>query len=167
MQAQHSPWLDELAKALTFFGSTLWTVAVVAAMAAWWMRRGQRPQCLAFLRGGLMGLLIQMALRVFVAQWRPDSGVVSPPTDWIMRYELAGFTSGHAFRAAYLYGWWFQALRLRHSAWAWMGAAGCAALILVVCATRVYLNRHWLTDVAGGVLVAMAMRAMVMPPRSN
>lgn len=77
------------------------------------------------------------------------------PLTLATRYELAGFTSGHGFRSAFLCGWWRQVLLRHHTWWGTAGVLGCNALIFLIGATRIYLHRHWLTDVLGAWLVAM------------
>lgn len=161
-QSLRSQPLDQLAAAASFFGSSPWTACCVAALSVWWLRRGARPRWRAFLAGGALGLVLQVVLRFAAAQWRPDTEAAPASADLFMRYELAGFTSGHAFRASYLYGWGIPELWRRGTAASRAAAIGCAVLILMVCATRVYLNRHWLSDVTGGFLLAMAMRGIMV-----
>jgi undecaprenyl-diphosphatase len=107
-----------------------------------------------FLGAGAAALLLQVGLRYAVAHWRPDAVAPAAGADWVMRYELAGFTSGHALRSAYLFGWWADALRRWGGPAAGVGALGCLAAAAAVGCTRVYLNRHWLTDVVGAWLIA-------------
>ena len=85
----------------------------------------------------------------FLAKWsvdrpRPDL------TPW-------GFPSGHVLSLvvyfgllAYL-GWVSDGSRRRRSAI----AAFCAVPVLLVAYSRLYLDRHWLTDLAGGLTVGL------------
>jgi len=162
VETVRTPAGDAAARTLTFFGSTSWTLAAVTVMGAWWWRRGRRGTLVAFLTAGAVGLAIQTVLRLVVGQWRPDVGMVPAPSDLLARYDLAGFTSGHGLRAALLYGWWGRALWGRRTTpsagrawWAMAGALGCGLMILAVGATRVYLRRHWASDVLGAWLVAL------------
>jgi membrane-associated phospholipid phosphatase len=52
----------------------------------------------------------------------------------------------------------------RRGGWA---AAGCAALILLVGATRVYLDRHWMTDVVGAWMLAGTALALAGSARAK
>ena len=159
MEAVRTPGRDAAAKTMTFFGGSPWTLAAVAAMSLRWWAIHRRAALWACLWAGLGGGILQCLLRLWVGQWRPDT--IPPSTmDLAARYELAGFTSGHAFRAAFLYGWWAQALLRRRTWWAATGAIGCGLLIVVVGLTRVYLGRHWVSDVAGGWLVALTALAL-------
>jgi membrane-associated phospholipid phosphatase len=153
-QAQRTPALDDAARAVTFFGSSPWTAAVVALMAIWWWRAGRAPTLAVFCLAGASSLLLQVFLRGWVAQWRPDA-VLSQPLGWLERYELAGFTSGHAFRSAFLYGWWADALRREpRRSWTVPAMAACGGLVVLVGITRLYLHRHWGSDVLGAWLIA-------------
>lgn len=155
MEAIRGPWLDQAAAAVTFFGSSPWTLAIGGGMAAWWCAHQRSHQACIFIGAWGVGLALQTILRLWVGQWRPDT-MLPPSPDLLARYELAGFTSGHAFRSALLYGWWIQALRSRRTRWTAAAAVGCALLIALVGASRLYLRRHWLTDVVGAWGVAAA-----------
>jgi undecaprenyl-diphosphatase len=166
VRSAQSAGLTATARAITFFGSSLWAAIVVAAMALWWWRATRLRALGALLLAGAAGLLLQAGLRYVVAQWRPDAAAPAA-ADWVMRYELAGFTSGHALRSAYLFGWWADALRRWGGAWAGPGALLCFAMVGAVGLTRVYLNRHWLTDVLGAWLVAGWALALTEPQRAR
>ncbi len=157
LQVVRSPPLDQTARAVTSFGSTVWTAAVIVAMGLWWAARRRASTLGAFLGAVLLGVLVQAALRISVEQWRPDTLAVPASMDLMARFGLAGFPSGHAFRSAFLYGWWGQWLLGRRGGWAVVGAIGCGLLILLVGASRVYLGRHWPTDVLGAWLVAVVV----------
>ena len=164
MEAIRTPWLDVAARTLTFFGSSPWTLSMVAAMGLCWLKRRQRMTLFRFIVAGLSGLVLHVLLRLWVAQWRPDMPAPSS-TDLMSRYDLVGFPSGHAFRSAFLYGWWAEALSRKRSGWATAGIAGCAVLIFLVGLSRVYLHRHWATDVVGGWLLALTALAAVRGSR--
>ena len=38
----------------------------------------------------------------------------------------------------------------------WLGYTGCAAIVLVVAFSRLYLEAHWVSDVAGGFTLGIA-----------
>lgn len=164
MEAVRTPGLDVAARILTFFGSSPWTLSAAAAMGLWWLKRRQRMALLLFMGAWMCGLTLQVLLRFLVAQWRPDA-VVPGSFNLVTSFDLAGFPSGHAFRSAFLYGWWAETLGRRARRWATAGVAGCALLIFLVGLSRVYLHRHWGTDVAGGWLLALAVLAVARRPR--
>lgn len=150
--ALRSPGLDGPVRLLTFFGSSAWSGLALAGLSGWAWRRGKRPEVRILAATFALGFAVEAALRLLVVHWRPDALTIPASMDLMTRFHLTGFPSGHAFRSAFLFGWLSQALgRARMGRWGrWM----CLAMIGVVGLTRVYLNRHWMSDVLGGWLVA-------------
>jgi len=151
--AHRTAGLDVLLRAVTFFGSSVVTAAALPALAWRTWRRDGRGMALAWLAVFSAGLAVQIVLRFAVGQWRPDAGALPATMSLLARFQLAGFPSGHAYRSAFLFGW--LATTLRSAA----ARGACVALIVVVGLTRVYLQRHWLSDVAGSWLLALAVFA--------
>jgi len=86
----------------------------------------------------------------FVAKWAVDRP----------RPNLAawGFPSGHVLALVVFFGLMTyllctSALTRRQR---WLGSAGCAVTVLVVAFSRVYLEAHWVSDVAGGFTLGLA-----------
>ena len=155
VRAWQSPVLDGLMRALTFFGSSVWALAILAALASLAWRRGRWPEVLTLGGAFLLGLLIESALRLWVPQWRPDTTLVPIYADPLTRFHLTGFPSGHAFRAAFVFGWVGQKLESVNARWAGSAKILCGVMIALVGVSRLYLNRHWATDVLGSWLVAL------------
>ena len=169
MATIRSPSGDAAAKALTFFGSSPWMLVIIVGMGTWWILARRRSRIIAFTAAGSVGLLIEACLRLWVGQWRPDTSLLSSVPDLLTRFEWAGFPSGHGFRSAFLYGWWAQALAQRKASlpaaspkalWAMVGIVSCGMLIVAVGFTRVYLGRHWCSDILGAWLVALTALAL-------
>ena len=158
MAAIRTPGFDEVARALTFFGSSPWVLGVMVVMSLCWRRR--RALLAVFWGTWLLGFAMQILLRLWVAQWRPDTVVVPVAADLMTRFDLAGFTSGHAYRSAFLYGWWAGSLTRPQVPWAIWGRLGCLVLIALVGLGRVYLNRHWFSDVLGAWLLALLVLSL-------
>ena len=158
IQTLRVPWLDAAARRITFFGSSPWTLGVMVVMSLRWRR--PRTTLIALWATWLAGLLLQVALRYGVAQWRPDAGALPLAMDLRTRFELAGFTSGHAFRSAFVYGWLAERAAARPSFRARLTVFGCGIMVALVGASRLYLSRHWFTDVLGGWIVACAALAV-------
>lgn len=158
----HSRQLGDVVRAVVALGNAHWVSAVLILMSIWWWRRPGLVAVLWFTFG--LGFLLQIILRLWVAQWRPDTLIVPLGITFQERFELAGFTSGHAFRVTFLFGWWAE----------WLGqhrytAARLACLLAVVLVgwTRLYLDRHWASDVLGGWILAAAMLALARWMRMN
>ncbi len=155
VRAWQSPALDGPMHALTLFGSSVWAGVALAVLMSLAWRRGRRPEVLMLGGALLLGVLIESALRLFVPQWRPDTTVVPPGLGLLGRVHLTGFPSGHAFCSAVLFGWLGRELAAWRSRLAGIGQGLCVAMIGLVGVSRLYLNRHWATDVLGGWLVAL------------
>jgi membrane-associated phospholipid phosphatase len=121
------------------------------------------------------GLIPMIALGVAVL-WRPSrrwamalplamagTGVLQLVAKWAIdrpRPSLAawGFPSGHVLSLVVFFGLLAYVLatssvtRSRR----WFGYAGCAAIVLAVAFSRLYLDAHWVSDVAGGFTLGMA-----------
>jgi len=86
----------------------------------------------------------------FVAKWAIDRP----------RPNLAawGFPSGHVLSLVVLFGLMTYLLAISTSTrhWRWLGYAGCAATVVAVAFSRLYLEAHWVTDVAGGFTLGIA-----------
>ncbi len=149
--------LDAAARWVTFFGSAPWMIGATAIMVVWWLRQGDRVSPKVFLGAWALGLAVQWGLRFWVAQWRPDTVMPPGPGEFWARYDLAGFTSGHVFRSTLFFGWGCLIMARRKATWL---AVGAGAMLVAVGLTRVYLERHWPTDVLGGWLLATTMLAI-------
>jgi len=151
--ALHSPFLDRVMQALTFFGSSTWTTVALIGLGFLAFRHGGIASVLILLGSFLVAAVMEVGLRLSIAQWRPDTIVVPASMDVMTRFELAGFPSGHGFRSAFVFGWFAQ--QLKDARWAQAGKVGCVVLIGLVGISRLYLNRHWATDVLGSWLVVL------------
>jgi undecaprenyl-diphosphatase len=80
--------------------------------------------------------------------------------DWIVRHETAySFPSSHAAIATGFYLLWAVFLWRSGIAYGRLLAAACAVLALAICWGRLALGAHYVTDVAGGALLAVALVA--------
>ena len=151
--ALRSPALDGPMHAMTWFGGSVWTIVGLAGLSYLAWRRGGQASALLMSGTFLIGAVMEIVLRLWVSQWRPDTMAIPEPLDPFTRFELAGFPSGHAFRSAFIFGW------LAVGARGWRRPL-CLVMIALVGFTRVYLNRHWATDVVGSWLVVLMTLAM-------
>ena len=69
-----------------------------------------------------------------------------------------GFPSGHVLSLVVYFGLMMYLLSVSTTARSrrWVGYAGCVAIVLTVAFSRLYLEMHWLSDVAGGFTLGLA-----------
>ncbi len=143
-------WLFHLTRAAPWIGAAAVVLATVDAA-----RRGRWEETFFYLAVLGIGLLFGDALKQVFARDRP--GI--PP--WIQ--SARSFPSGHVFNAALCAG---VALRLHGTRYhdrpapLWVRLALWPAAIVFVAGTaftRVYLGRHWPSDVVASVLIAVAV----------
>jgi membrane-associated phospholipid phosphatase len=132
-------------RVLTSLGDGVGLVPLVAVgfLLLW---RVSRPWAVAlpFLMAGAGALQ-------YVAKWaanrqRPDD------TPW-------GFPSGHVLSLVVFFGlivWLIATASRRRRVWRIVAASVCALAVASVAFSRLYLDKHWLSDVAGGLMVGMA-----------
>ena len=153
-----SPSLEGPMQALAWFGGSTWTaLALLGFSALAWRRRG-KAGALVLAAAFAVGALLQVLLRLWVSQWRPDVGVIPVSLDPLTHVHLAGFPSGHAYRSAFIFGW--IAREVAGTRWTRLLTWGCAGMIGAVGITRLALNRHWTSDVLGGWLVALTVLSL-------
>lgn len=165
LRSLRSPAWDGLMRTVTFFGSSAWAPLALSLLGLWvWRRHGGRAAA-ASVGAFAIGVGLEIILRLAISQWRPDTMTLPSAMDWHTRFELAGFPSGHAYRSAFGFGWLMaEAGQLRGGG---LVRWGSLAMIVAVGFSRLYLNRHWATDVLGGWLVAavvLLIAQQVNPP---
>lgn len=118
----------------------VWSAAFAAALAL----RGEKAWLvtLALALGG--GMLLNEALKLTFHRARP---IADGATHALASY---GFPSGHTADSAVFYGTLaaFTIAHLRHPAPRAAAAAGAIAAVALVAASRLYLDVHYLSDVA-------------------
>lgn len=140
--------LLDAARVLTWFGHPLVVdVIVLAAVVGLW-RRHRPITAIALVGVGAASLIVRALVKEFMARPRPADG-----------FSVAtggSFPSGHTAGAAFVA---VAAIVLLRRAWV---AVVATAYALVVAASRIVLNVHWLTDVVGGLLLG-ATFALLLP----
>lgn len=143
-----SPAVDGAVRAVTWLGDPRVTALVVTACALALWRRRETTAAKALTAAFVSGVVGEILLRLWVSQWRPDTTLLPISPDPWVRFRLTGFPSGHGYHSAFLFGWLTSRLRAR---WA---RPACLILIVLIGLTRLYVNRHWLSDILGAWLLA-------------
>lgn len=129
----------------------VWVVALVVTIWLW--RRQERFLAWAWLASNASGKLIQLVLKDTVHRRRPQYAAA------FLHGHSYSFPSGHAMGSMICYGLLVYVLsrvyrwdRARTA----VASAMAAALVLLICFSRLYLGVHYPSDVTGGVLAGAA-----------
>jgi membrane protein DedA with SNARE-associated domain/membrane-associated phospholipid phosphatase len=150
VQGLRTPWSDAVLTSVTMLGDGT-TIGVMAVVAIAWLLLRR-----AWHRAG--GVAIAMAVTAgFVPLVKSRLQIVRP-TDLYSGADAFSFPSGHAAFSAVLYGilGWLVARGLT-GRWQALPLTLAAALIGLICASRIYLAAHWPSDVAAGLLFGTGM----------
>jgi undecaprenyl-diphosphatase len=145
-----TPWLDELARRVSFFGSTrvVLAAAAIVALLAW-----QRCPRLAIAIVVIVAVrpLAEWALKELVSRDRPPVGTR------LVTGTGYSYPSGHPLATAATWGVvpLVAALYTRQRVVWWTISVATWMLIVLVAASRVMLGVHWPTDVAGSLLLVV------------
>jgi membrane-associated phospholipid phosphatase len=140
----HHPLLDGPMRGFSLLGDEMGLVPLIAlTSAALWSRR----RCWA------------LALPVAMA----GTGALQLLTKWAVdrpRPNLAGwgFPSGHVLALVVFFGVIAYLLCSTQTRWGLgrLGSAVAVITVLIVAFSRLYLDAHWLSDVAGGFVLGLA-----------
>jgi undecaprenyl-diphosphatase len=158
MQRHHSPLLTRIAIELTYLGTGT-VVLMIVTVAALFLWHTQHKHSARLLLAAVAGnILLNGMLKLVFHRPRPQV------FDWQTVAVSSSFPSGHAMSATVCYGTVaYLVIRLQKHHWSRV-LTGTAAvlLILLICATRVYLGVHYPSDVIAGILVGLAWAAFCM-----
>jgi len=150
LQAFSTPWLDQLMYLITSMGSETFYMVVLPVLYWTWNKRAGYRMVVFYLFGAYTNSVLKLAFHTP----RPTP----TPAARVMHAETGpgySFPSGHAQGATAFWGQ--QALEVRtKTAW-----AVAVLMIFLISLSRVYLNVHWPVDVAGGILIGMALLAVL------
>jgi membrane-associated phospholipid phosphatase len=144
VQRTRSAALDPAMELLAFLGSgcVLFTMTFVAYV---FLHRARHPLARALPLIALAAFVLLVLTQRLIARPRPNG-------------HSDGFPSGHAFGATVYLGfvvWLVWTSRIRRG-WQWAATLGAGLLVLGIAYCRLYLDVHWLTDVAGGLAGGLA-----------
>ena len=135
------------------------------------------PMALVTELGGAMGLLLLIVVGVMVLLWRRQrrwaialpalmagAGALQALAKWSIGRARPdespwGFPSGHVLSLVVFFGlmvWLVATASKRRRRWRLLASVLCAVTVAVVAFSRLYLDRHWLSDLAGGLTIGLA-----------
>ena len=131
----------------TVIGTPVGLGAIVVAAAAILVWRKYPRWAMYLVVTALGGALLNVALKHYVARERPDLSAA-------LRHASGfSFPSGHAMGATVIFGalGYLAARGIRDPRKRSLIFAILASLIAAVCASRIYLGVHWISDIGAGV----------------
>lgn len=150
VQEEHNPILDIIMKAISWFGQTWISIAMVVSTSATLLLLRFKREAFYCLLTLLMGL-ITYGIKISVNRIRPTENLVRV----IEKAKYQSFPSGHVgFYIAFFglmtffiyHGKWFtRTFRIT-------ATSICLSLIFSIPFSRIYLGAHWFTDVLGGFM---------------
>lgn len=149
--ALRTPGADVFFLTVTWLGSG-WLLAPATLLIALTLAaRRHRDAAVALGLGYFGASLTTWLLKMSLGRERPT---LYPTLEAFVRADWS-FPSGHATHAAaFALGAWLLAARFRPR-WRMPAGVALAVLVLLVAASRLYLQAHWPSDVAAGLLVAI------------
>ena len=135
------------------------------------------PMALVTELGGFYGILLLIAVGVAILLWRRQrrwavalpalmagAGALQAIAKWSMRRARPdespwGFPSGHVLSLVVFFGlmvWLVATASRRRRRWRVLASALCGLTVAIVAFSRLYLDRHWLSDLAGGLTIGLA-----------
>lgn len=152
-EVRYGPW-DSLMLAVTFCGNAYTVLTLNLLGSAFLLSQGRRKAAL-MLFASLLGMPVDWLLKSIWERARPAKTLVT-----VHIHETGySFPSGHAVLSTCFYGtvaaltW----ILLPESAWRKPLTVVFAVMPVLIDISRVYLGVHWLSDVAGGTAVGLAL----------
>ena len=149
-----TPALDLIVGIINPIGSGITLLVVCAALALLAGYCGRRRLCEAARLGALAFAcagLLEFALKHLIGRPRPDAALAATARllgpSWT--HDVDSFPSGHAtsvFAVAAIFGAYYPRLRLP-----------LYALAAAIALGRVYLERHYVSDIVAGAVIGMAV----------
>jgi membrane-associated phospholipid phosphatase len=152
LQEQASPFFDELMQGVSYLGEALMvTVLTIIAVVTFALRR-QWLEAI-FMLATTSNVLLTFVLKELIHRARPFRMPVNA-NEFIQNINQYSYPSGHVLFFVVFFGF-FAYL-------AWINFAGrvriigivtCAALIVLIGPSRVFLGAHWTSDVIGSYII--------------
>ena len=158
MGRNQTPWVQELMLEFTMLGTwiVVLSIVIITGLFLWLTRHRYSTVLLLVATAGGIGL--NNILKIGFARPRPQI------FEWGTDVSTWSFPSGHAMSSAVVYiTVAYLAARLQKSHLARLTTLIiAAAIVAIICFSRMYLGVHYPSDVAAGVLIGLSWAAFCM-----
>jgi undecaprenyl-diphosphatase len=156
--ARHTPFLGALMTEVTPLGTGAVVLVVVGVAAAFLWHTEHKYSARLLLVSTAGSILLNNVLKLWFDRPRPTVFA------WETHAASSSFPSGHAMSATVVYGTVAYLLaRLQKHRWSRVLTLTAAVIMIVlICATRLYLGVHYPSDVLGGIVVGLAWAGFCM-----
>lgn len=138
-----------LAKDVTFFGSLVFNFFLIALFFSF----GYYQLSLVLFVGLFLAYIVVFAIRASYYRERPQKQKYS---SYLQKIDSSSFPSMHACRSTIIFllvGAFFHNILI----WFLLGT-----ILLLVGVSRIYLKKHYLTDVLGGLLIGVLISVILV-----
>ena len=142
--------------AISFLGAPSTLTAVTAVICVVLVRKRSYSRLIALTTLVLGGNLLNYGLKVLIHRDRPTF------EDPLLTLPSYSFPSGHAMASTVFYGFVIGCVLKMTLQWHKAATAAGILMIALVCLSRVYLGVHYLSDVLGGILEAVAWSTVAL-----
>lgn len=154
LQDLRTPFADRVMVAVTQLGDGLVLGILIAGLALWLGVRGYWKACLHWLAAAGIATLLTRAIKLGTAMERPR--------DLYTGVDAFSFPSSHTGMSIVVYG--FLAVIIARElppARRWLPYVMATLLCIPIAFSRLYLGAHWLSDVLGGISLALFWVALM------
>jgi undecaprenyl-diphosphatase len=158
MEAHKTPFLDRLAIEITFLGTGVIVLMIVAISGMFLWLTKHKHSALLLMVSTAGAILVNGLLKAGFDRPRPQV------FEWGQHTVSSSFPSGHAMSAAAVYmtvAYLAARLQRRRTSRA-LTLLAAVIIVVLIAASRLYLGVHYPTDVAAGVVIGIAWAALCM-----
>jgi undecaprenyl-diphosphatase len=148
-----NPVVSAIMVAVSFLGNGWVPLILVLFVAAVCAVKKKWVEAMFVIASAISSAIISGGLKMLVSRPRPP-GFSLNPYDLFQSFNQYSYPSGHVLFFVTFFGFvGFLAWKHLNGWKRWITMAICAALIVLIGPSRIYLGKHWLSDVIGSYII--------------